>query len=122
MPDVLHVGDIGTEIYIDVTEDSASLNGDLSSFTTRTVRIRRGGTDDIVVITSVTIAVDPDDSISKLKIVTGSNTDLALTGTGGFVIPSGSLGTWIAEVLLADAGWTGTTTAFELFDARPKIG
>lgn len=122
MTDILHVGDIGTEIYIDVTEDGVSLDGDLSGFTTRTVRIRRGSTDDIVVITGATIAVDPEDSVSKLKLVTGSNASLTLTGTGGFVIPSDSLGTWIAEVLLADAGWTGTTAAFELFDARPKIG
>lgn len=122
MPDVLHVGDIGVVIYINITEDGVALGAALSDFTTRTVRIRRSNTDDIVTITGVTVAVDPEDSVSKLKLVTGSNAGLTLSGTGGFVLPAASIGSWIAEVLLADAGWTGTTVALMLFDLWPKIG
>jgi hypothetical protein len=121
MTDTLHANDVGTEIYIDVTENSVSIGAALSSFTTRTVKLRRATTDDVVVITTVTIAVDPDDGVSKLKLVTGTNTGLALTGTGAFKIPVASLGIWIAEVILGDAGWTGTTNAFELFEARQNL-
>ena len=121
MTDTLHVNDTGVILFIDVTDDGESLDADLTNFTTRTVRIRRATLDDIVTITAVTLAVDSADNIQKLKLVTGTNTSVTLTGTGGFKLLSTALGLWIAEVELADASWDGHTDMIELFELRANI-
>ena len=121
MTNVLHVNDIGAAIYIDVTDSGESLGAALIDFTTRTVRIRRATLDDKITITDVPVYIDPDDSVMKLKLLTGTSTSLTLTGTGGFKLLSTTPGIWIAEVELADADWDGRSNAIELFELRLNI-
>jgi hypothetical protein len=119
--DTLHVGDVGTIVYINVLDTGIVLDDDLDALDTRTVKLRRPGTWDIVVITHVPTEVDPNDDIKKLKIVTGSNPGLSLTLLGEFALMSLHPGVWVAEVVLGDVVWTGTTDAFEVFELKRNL-
>ena len=129
MAEELHVNDVGVEIYLDIREIINGVEGlaftafheQLLNFTVRTVRIRRPLTLDIITITDVATAVDPDDSVRKLLIKTGTQTGATLTGTGDFALPSTNIGLWIADVELAYGAWQGKTDALELFDLSGSV-
>lgn len=121
MVDILHVDDAGTIIYIDITDDGESLDTMLDSFSTRNVHIRRAKTDESIVIVGVPTEVDPLDNIKKLKIITGTDDSVSLTNTGLFKLPSTCPGIWVAEIALADMGWSGISDTFELFELRPNL-
>ncbi len=119
--ETVHVDDEGTIVYIDVNDAGISLNAALALFTTRTVTIKRPTTAALIVITAVDTEVDTDDSITKLKLLTGTDVAVALTGTGGFKVPSTDVGTWIAEVLLADALGSWRSDPINLFNCQRNL-
>ena len=116
-----HVGDIGTIIYVPTFAGPDPLHETLETFTTRTVRLQPPGLAPPIVITDVTIAVDPLDQIKKLQLITGTNTALALTGGGGFALLNADVGEWLADITLAHATGQWTTDPFPVFTLQRNL-
>jgi hypothetical protein len=122
MAESIHVDDINTVLYIDVTNEGVSLSTTLDSFTTRTVRLKRPITSGLITITAVPTEADAGDSgKKKLKLLTGTNTSTSLSGTGGFKVPSTDPGDWIGEVFLADASGQWTSDSFTAFTLKANL-
>jgi hypothetical protein len=116
-----HVDDVGTVFYIDVNDQGISLDADLDSYSVRIVNIKRPNDTTLIQVTTVSTETDPDDSIKKLKLESGTDVGTSLTGTGGFKLPSTELGDWIAEVFIGDGvnGWT--SAPFVLCNLRANL-
>jgi hypothetical protein len=116
-----HVGDIGTVIYLPTFAGEDPLGETLETFTTRIVRLQRPGNQPLIEITEVTLEVDPADAVKKLKLVTGTETGTALTGTGDFALTAADVGQWLAEIQLGHATGQWTMDAFPVFTLLPNL-
>jgi hypothetical protein len=122
MVDVVHVGDIGTIIYLPTFSGDTPLGASLELFTTRMAWLMRPGLAPIIEISDIPTEIDPLDNILKLKLITGTDTGLVLVGTGDFALRDADVGDWLCSIALAhDTGyWSdGPFRLFTLQRVRP---
>lgn len=118
----LRVGDIGDHIYVNVLKDNGEpYNVDLKGFSSRTLRLRRPNTFDVVTIADVPVVDDPLDGIQKLRVMSGLESDLTLSGSGNFILSAAHVGVWIGEVEFQLSGWIGKSPQFIVFELQHKL-
>lgn len=116
-----HVGDIGTVIYLPTFAGAAPLDESLELFTTRVVRLKPPGLAPLIEITDVPVEEDPADSVKKLKLVSGTETGVFLTGEGHFALLPSQVGEWLAETTLGHLDGQWTSNPFPVFDLQRNL-
>jgi hypothetical protein len=113
--DTVRVGDIGTIIYLPTYAAGAPLNESLELFTERIAYLLRPGIAPLIEIHDIPIEIDPFDNVAKLKLITGTDTGLYLTGTGNFALLDADVGDWLCTITLAHATGSWSDSPFRLF-------
>lgn len=116
-----HVGDIGTVIYLPTFAGEDPLNESLELFTTRVVRLKPPGLAPLIEITAVPTAVDPADNVTKLQLVSGTETGVFLTGVGHFALQASQVGEWLAETTLGHLDGQWTSNPFPVFELQRNL-
>jgi hypothetical protein len=116
-----HVGDLGTVIYLPTFAGTQPLDESLDLFTSRVVRLKPPGLAPLIEITDVPTEVDPADSVKKLKLVSGTDTGVSLTGVGNFALQPSQVGEWLAETTLGHVEGQWTSNPFPVFDLQRNL-
>ena len=113
MAETIHVGDINSTAYLSVLNEGVPLDVNLGLFITRIVRIKRPSGGPLLVLPGpVAIEIDPDDGVTKIKLVTGAANDFEVDEPGVYA----------AEVELGDSvGGKWTSDSVTLFTAQPNL-
>lgn len=117
-----HVGDLGTVIYLPTFAGADPLDASLDLFTSRVVRLKPPGLAPLIEITDVPVDVDPADNVKKLKLVSGTETGVFLTGEGHFALQPSQVGEWLAETTLGHLTGQWTSNPFPVFELQRNLG
>jgi hypothetical protein len=119
--EIIHVGDIGTILYLPTVVQGVPLDETLELFTTRIAWLMRPAIAPMIEISDIPTEIDPLDNVRKLKLVTGTETGTVLTGTGNFALLSEDVGDWLCTIALGNTDGYWSDGPFRLFRLQTTL-